>query len=276
MWSYLNFRQLILLAFCIAFCNFSTLIAQNGEASFKKICSACHTIGKGKLIGPDLKDVSKRRDAIWLSSFIKSSQDMIKSKDPAAVALFEEYNKIPMPDAGLSDSEIMQVIGYIDEQSLAKSDTPKVVAETVEVVSGDLETGRKLFTGEQQLKNGGVACISCHNVGHSDVDYGGKMAKDLSESYKVLKSAGIKSVLSFLSFPAMENTYKERKLTDAEISDLTAFLKHVSNNRNKSVESFNLMFFLYGMIFFVLLLFFLHTFWKNKKPDSVKEHIYNR
>ncbi len=103
------------------------------------------------------------------------------------------------------------------------------------------------------------------------------MAKDLSESYGVLKSPGINSVLSFLTFPAMANTYSTKELTETEISDLIAFLKHTNDNKSSSIsQSFDLMFFLYGLLFFIALLFFLHTFWKNKKPDSVKEHIYNR
>ncbi|MCB0429847.1 MAG: cytochrome c, partial [Flavobacteriales bacterium] len=32
----------------------------NGEEIFKANCKSCHTIGKGPLIGPDLKDVETR------------------------------------------------------------------------------------------------------------------------------------------------------------------------------------------------------------------------
>jgi len=269
--------RLILLIIFAVFHNYSLLIGQDGESSFKKICLACHTIGKGKLIGPDLKDVSQRRDANWLVSFIKSSQDLISSKDVDAVAIFEEYNKIPMPDANLSDAEIKQLIAYIDEQSKITIPADSIITETADIVTGNIETGRELFTGEKQLKNGGAACISCHDVSDSDVYYGGKMAKDLTESYEVLKSPGIKSVLSFLTFPAMANTYSKKELTDTEISDLIAFLKYTSDNKYSSnSRSFDQMFFLYGLLFFIALLFFLHTFWGNKKPDSVKEHIYNR
>ena len=277
MGSNLKYGRSILLIFFAGLCNFSLIIAQNGESSFKKICLACHTIGKGKLIGPDLKDISQKRDATWLTKFIKSSQDMISSKDPDAVTIFEEYNKIPMPDANLSDGEIKQLIAYIDEQSKITSSVDSTIAETIDLVAGNIDAGRELFTGEKQLENGGAACISCHDVNDSKVYYGGKMAKDLTLSYDVLKSPGIKSVLSFLSFPAMADAYGKKELTETEISDLTAFLKYASDNKSiSSSQSFNQMFFLYSLLFFIALLFFLHTFWKNKKPDSVKEHIYNR
>ena len=47
----------------------STVRAQDGEQLFQQ-CKACHSIGQGKLLGPDLLDMSKRRDAVWLKNFI--------------------------------------------------------------------------------------------------------------------------------------------------------------------------------------------------------------
>jgi cytochrome c2 len=65
------------------------LFAQSdGEKLFKQICIACHTIGQGKLIGPDLANVHKRQSEEWIIRFIKSSQSVIKSGDPYATALY--------------------------------------------------------------------------------------------------------------------------------------------------------------------------------------------
>ncbi|MFN8258065.1 MAG: c-type cytochrome [Bacteroidales bacterium] len=269
--------RLFLLIFFAFLHNYSLLNAQNGESSYNKICAACHTIGKGKLIGPDLKDVSKRRNPEWLVNFIRSSQDVIKSNDSYAIALFEEYNKIPMPDVNLSDAEIKQLISYIDEQSTKVITGAESKTDSIELVNGNIESGRSLFIGERRFKNGGSACISCHTIDDSDVLYGGKLAKNLTASYGVLKSAGIGSVLKSLTFPAMTNTYGNKNLTDTEISDLTAYLKHTGENKYIGVsQSFDQMFFLFGLLFFIALLYFFHIFWKNKKPDSVKEHIYSR
>lgn len=269
--------RIFLLIIMLVFFNTFLLLSQNGEANFNKICVACHTIGKGKLIGPDLKDISKKKDAEWLLNFIKSSEKVIKNKDAYAVALFEEYNKIPMPDVNLSDAEIQQLIVYIDEQSSSYIANDSSKSEVPDVVSGNIDIGRDLFIGDKQFEKGGAACISCHNVADSKVLYGGNLAKDLSESYQLLKSPGINSVLKFLTFPAMANTYTKKELTESEIADLIAFLKYTSDNKNSAVaQSFNQMFFLYSLLFFIALLYFFHIFWKNKKPDSVKEHIYNR
>jgi cytochrome c2 len=92
---------------------FQSGMAQNEAPAEWAVCSACHTIGKGKLIGPDLKGVTERHDEAWLYSFIKSSQTMIKNGDAVAVQLFEEYNKIPMPDNNFTDEQIKGLLDYI-------------------------------------------------------------------------------------------------------------------------------------------------------------------
>jgi cytochrome c2 len=103
-----------------------TTAAQNQPPVEYTVCSACHTIGKGKLIGPDLKGVNDRHDEAWLISFIKSSQTMVKNGDPVAVKLFEENNKIPMPDNNLTDDQIRGILTYIknyDETAVTSTTT---------------------------------------------------------------------------------------------------------------------------------------------------------
>jgi mono/diheme cytochrome c family protein len=88
-----------------------------GKALFKNICGACHTVGKGKLIGPDLKGATSRHSQDWLLKWVRSSQSVIKSGDAVAVQLYEENNKVLMPDQPfLSDLQIKTIFSYIDEQ----------------------------------------------------------------------------------------------------------------------------------------------------------------
>jgi hypothetical protein len=115
--------------------NSSAILAQNQPPAEFTVCSACHTIGKGKLIGPDLKGVNDRHDEAWLLSFIKSSQTMVKNGDPVAVKLFEENNKIPMPDNNLTDDQIRGILSYIknyNEAAVAANETTQQVDKTVE------------------------------------------------------------------------------------------------------------------------------------------------
>lgn len=88
-----------------------------GEKIFKNVCTACHSIGGGKRVGPDLNKVYLKYDEKWLISFIRSSQTMVKSGDAKAVKVFTENKKIIMPDNKYSDNEIKNVLAYIKKQS---------------------------------------------------------------------------------------------------------------------------------------------------------------
>ncbi len=89
----------------------------NGQEIFQNVCTACHSIGKGKLIGPDLKNVDQRHSKSWIYTWIKSSQTMIKSGDADAIKLFNDNNKILMPDQDISHSKIDEILAYIKSKS---------------------------------------------------------------------------------------------------------------------------------------------------------------
>src|SRR4030065_1033317 len=41
-------------------------LAERGEGIFQQKCSACHTVGGGRSVGPDLAGVTSTRDRAWL------------------------------------------------------------------------------------------------------------------------------------------------------------------------------------------------------------------
>ncbi len=95
-----------------------------GADLFKTKCRACHNIDK-KLVGPPLEGVSAKREKAWLYQFINGSQDMVDSGDPDAVAIYNEYNGILMPDQNLTEGEIDAIFSYIDGQATAaKAENP--------------------------------------------------------------------------------------------------------------------------------------------------------
>ena len=67
----------------------STLSNQKGQRLFQQHCIMCHTIGEGKLVGPDLKGVEYRHKLSWLINWIQYSKALIKANDRAAVQLFD-------------------------------------------------------------------------------------------------------------------------------------------------------------------------------------------
>jgi cytochrome oxidase Cu insertion factor (SCO1/SenC/PrrC family)/cytochrome c2 len=90
---------------------------QPGQILFKRICAPCHTIGVGDRVGPDLRDVTARRDRAWLTSFIRNPKKMIADKDPIVLTLVEKFPGVRMPVLGISDSDAQELLTYLDEQS---------------------------------------------------------------------------------------------------------------------------------------------------------------
>jgi nitrite reductase (NO-forming) len=89
----------------------SDAAAAQGKANFESKCLACHSVGQGRKLGPDLAGVTKRRDDAWLSRWLKSPEKMLET-DPDAKAMLKEYNNLPMPNQNLSDAEIRQYLRY--------------------------------------------------------------------------------------------------------------------------------------------------------------------
>lgn len=92
----------------------------DGKAIFEANCKACHSITED-VVGPALKDVDKRHEQKWINSFVKNSQKMVQAGDKNAVALFEKFNKVPMPsfEGALKDEDIEAVVAYIKTESEA-------------------------------------------------------------------------------------------------------------------------------------------------------------
>ena len=108
-----------------------------GPDLFNNICGACHTIGLGKRIGPDLRNVQDRHPKEWIYKWVRSSQSMVKAGDKEAVRLFKEFNEIPMPDQPLlSDNQIDEILNYIASESTDEALAAKKTAiEPVESIS---------------------------------------------------------------------------------------------------------------------------------------------
>ncbi len=83
-----------------------------GERLFLKVgCTSCHTIGKGKMIGPDLTGTTQRRTGEWLKKWLKDPPSMLAT-DETARKLLEEY-LTPMPSYGLTNKEVDLLLEYL-------------------------------------------------------------------------------------------------------------------------------------------------------------------
>ena len=85
--------------------------AAKAQLAFESKCLACHSLGQGKKLGPDLAGVTKHQSDAWLTRWLKSPEEMLKT-DEHAKALLKEHNNIPMPNQNLTDAEIRGYIKY--------------------------------------------------------------------------------------------------------------------------------------------------------------------
>ena len=92
--------------------------ATMGEQIFQQRCTACHTIGKGRLVGPDLQGVTARRSEAWLVKFIRNSQALIQEGDEEAKKVFEEF-KVPMPPQDLTDAQMADLLAFLKQHEEA-------------------------------------------------------------------------------------------------------------------------------------------------------------
>jgi protein SCO1/2 len=94
-------------------------ISDPGQYIFATQCAACHSIGQGDKIGPDLLGVTSRRDRVWLTHFIATPQKVLAEKDPIATALYARYKAVNMPELRMCDSDVNAVIHYLETRSQA-------------------------------------------------------------------------------------------------------------------------------------------------------------
>jgi len=82
-----------------------------GKLAFESKCLACHSVGLGKKLGPDIAGVTKRRSDDWLARWLKAPEKMLET-DVDAKAMLKEFNNLPMPNQSLGEAEIRQYIKY--------------------------------------------------------------------------------------------------------------------------------------------------------------------
>lgn len=123
---------LLLLTILSGFSGQQVFAAEEGKIIFEQKCVACHTIGEGKRIGPDLKGVTERRDLSWLKGFIQSPSSYFAG-DAIAANLLKEYG-IPMPDLGLKEAEVEAILAYLkssEPQAAGTIATPSQYIPTI-------------------------------------------------------------------------------------------------------------------------------------------------
>ncbi len=210
----------------------SPTLAQDPAAFYRQNCAACHSIGGGPRVGPDLKDVSTRRDRAWLSRFLENPKAVIDSGDTYARELVAKSHGLVMPAVkGLDAAKAGALLDFIDEQSKqgqAAGAAKKAVDERT-FTAADVERGKEIVLGSRQLSGGGAPCISCHTLRDLSGLGGGRLGPDLTRSYERLGGASsMKGWLASPPTPTMQAAYRAHAFTPDEILALVAYFESAS------------------------------------------------
>ena len=90
------------------------VVGHNGQRLFASKCSACHTLGEGDKVGPDLAGITKRRERAWLTRYIAEPDALLAAGDPTATALFHQYKQIRMPNLKLGSSDVSDIVTFLE------------------------------------------------------------------------------------------------------------------------------------------------------------------
>lgn len=244
-----------------------TFAAEDPVAFFQQNCVSCHTIGGGRLTGPDLKDVSNRQERGWLVKFMLDPQSMIDSGDPYALELYESARRVVMTKISGMNSDIANsLLDLIEAESLLEeSQFIGMQISDEPFTPEDIAKGKAYFTGNSSFENGAPACISCHTTTGLGGFGGGRLGPDLTKVFdRMLDRKGLASWLLAPATTTMQPVFKNKALKSAEIMSLVAFLEDRTGAKqgDEASASSVVIFMLCGLGGAFLLLVIFDWIWK--------------
>jgi len=242
-------------------------LAQDRVDDFRLNCTSCHTIGGGRLVGPDLKNVTERQDRAWLARFIVDPQGVIDGGDAYALQLLNEARGVKMtPVLGMTVDRAMNLLDLIEtESALEKSQFAGIKISDRPFTAADVATGRRIFIGTHRLANRGPACVSCHSVNGMGVLAGGKLGPDLNAVFERLNGRkGLATWLSAPPTPIMQSVFRGHPFAEDEILPLVAFFAEKAVAPPESGQAATLIFILLGMAGTAGALVLFDVAWRNR------------
>lgn len=257
----------LMIGTCIALAGPTIARAQDADDYFRQNCSMCHTIGQGPLIGPDLKDLAKRRDRAWLVRFLMNPKAVLDSGDPYGAKLLQDANGLVMPaEPTMTPALANSLLDYIEGGPGAEqAPTPGTAISDRPFAAGDVESGKEIFLGERALHSGGPACLSCHTLGTIGSLGGGRLGPDLTEAIDRLGGRkGLGAWLSKPPTPTMQSLYGGHPLQPDEILPLLALMEDARDRSHPADNSSIWKFFATGLGGMLLGLAAIHLVWRGR------------
>lgn len=242
-------------------------VSEEAVRFFDQNCQSCHTIGGGRLVGPDLKGVLTRRDRDWLSRFIPDPKAVIDGGDAYGQQILLDARGVYMPVLpGLNKDLVSKLLDLIEvESALEKSRFAGTQISDRPLTPQDVIAGEALFRGERPFKAGAPACISCHTTAGSVGLGGGRLGPDLTEAYARLE--GRKALGAWLSSPpspTMQPVFRDHRLEGDEVLVLVAYLKNQAEQGARDGGSSPVLFVVSSIGLTALLLVLSDFVWRNR------------
>lgn len=241
--------------------------AQETADFFRQNCASCHTIGGGRLTGPDLKDITGKKDRDWLVPFILNPKAVIDSGDSHAQDLFKEARGVIMPTIfGMTAERAEALLKLIEAESkLEKSQFVGLQISDRPFTAEEVDWGRELFLGLRRSATGAPACISCHTLNGLDQLGGGRLGPDLTRVYERMQGRkGLAAWLLAPATPTMLPVFKAHPLQPEEIIPLVAYLEETAKLGGEDDSVAPLNFFLLGLGGTVMGLVAFDVLWKKR------------
>ena len=106
-----------------SFADNAAVSPDKGKTIFTTQCISCHNVNV-QVVGPALANVDQRHTVDWIINFVHSPKTLIQKNDKDAVALYNQFNQIIMPDhQDLSADDVKSVVAYVKSETKASAST---------------------------------------------------------------------------------------------------------------------------------------------------------
>jgi protein SCO1 len=112
-----------------------------GKYLFARDCVACHTVGQGDKVGPDLLGVTTVRDHDWLVKMIRHPEQLLNENDPIATAMLKKYNNVRMPNVSVNNDELDLLLRYFEVATAERNKEATAGANAIATKPADSSTG---------------------------------------------------------------------------------------------------------------------------------------
>jgi Cytochrome c len=82
-----------------------------GKSSYELKCQSCHRLSDEKLVGPGWKDVTKKRQPLWIMNMITNVEMMLET-DAEAQKLLEQC-MVRMPNQNITKAQAREILEFM-------------------------------------------------------------------------------------------------------------------------------------------------------------------